>query len=245
MDLRTYVESIHQQLAIAAEAGGDDARALAERLAAPLDSAVHLALQDALAAAVEEITAGSLPARSSCVCVDALDFVVTPAPAGSGEDLPAGDEDEAAVAPLPADADDGAMSRIDLRMPDHLKARIEQAAGSEGLSVNSWLVRAATAAVQRADPNQRRAPRARRAPSTTRAGRAEPPPTTRGISHAYLPDARADLRHGEIEVGDIHIVASERTDTTVEVRPSDAAEQADVAAAEQTRVEFSGGRLVV
>jgi uncharacterized protein (DUF1778 family) len=65
------------------------------------------------------------------------------------------------VAPLPADADEGAMSRINLRMPDHLKARIEQAAGSEGLSVNSWLVRAATAAVQRgADPNQRRAPRA-------------------------------------------------------------------------------------
>jgi hypothetical protein len=49
----------------------------------------------------------------------------------------------------------------------------------------------------------------------------------------------------EIEVGDIRIVASERTDTTVEVRPSDAAKKADVAAAEQTRVEYSGGRLVV
>jgi hypothetical protein len=163
MDLRTYVESIHQQLAVAAEAGGDDARVLAERLAAPLDSAVHLALQDALAAAVEEITTELAPGSVELrLRGRELDFVVTPAPADpAGEDLPAGGQDEAAVAPLPADADEGAMSRINLRMPDHLKARIEQAAGSEGLSVNSWLVRAATAAVQRgADPNQRRAPRA-------------------------------------------------------------------------------------
>jgi len=36
MDLGTYVSNIRQELALAAEAGGDDARALAERLAAPL-----------------------------------------------------------------------------------------------------------------------------------------------------------------------------------------------------------------
>ena len=44
------------------------------------------------------------------------------------------------------------MTRINLRMPDHLKARVEQAAGSEGLSVNSWLVRAAANALERRDP---------------------------------------------------------------------------------------------
>ena len=41
------------------------------------------------------------------------------------------------------------MARINLRMPDHLKARVEQAAVGEGLSVNSWLVRAASAALDR------------------------------------------------------------------------------------------------
>jgi len=51
------------------------------------------------------------------------------------------------------------MSRINLRMPDQLKGRIEQAAASEGLSVNSWLVRAATAALERTDPGRRREPR--------------------------------------------------------------------------------------
>jgi hypothetical protein len=49
----------------------------------------------------------------------------------------------------------------------------------------------------------------------------------------------------EFGVGDLRIVASDRTDTTVEVRPSDPAKQADVTAAEQTRVEYAGGRLLV
>src|SRR6186713_2692327 len=61
MDIGPYVESIHHQLEIAAEAGGDEARALAERLVAPLDSAIRLALQDALAAATEEITTELAP----------------------------------------------------------------------------------------------------------------------------------------------------------------------------------------
>ena len=61
MDLGPYVESIHSQLEVAAEAGGDEARALAERLVAPLDAAIRLALQDALAAATEEITTELAP----------------------------------------------------------------------------------------------------------------------------------------------------------------------------------------
>ena len=49
----------------------------------------------------------------------------------------------------------------------------------------------------------------------------------------------------EFGVGDLRIVASDRTDTMVEVRPSDAAKKADVTAAEQTRVEYAGGRLLI
>jgi hypothetical protein len=49
----------------------------------------------------------------------------------------------------------------------------------------------------------------------------------------------------ELGVGDLRIVASDRTDTMVEVRPTDAAKKADVAAAEQTRVEYAGGRLLI
>jgi DUF4097 and DUF4098 domain-containing protein YvlB len=49
----------------------------------------------------------------------------------------------------------------------------------------------------------------------------------------------------EIGVGDIRIVASDRADTVVEVRPSDPAKESDVTAAAQTRVEYTAGRLLV
>jgi DUF4097 and DUF4098 domain-containing protein YvlB len=49
----------------------------------------------------------------------------------------------------------------------------------------------------------------------------------------------------ELGVGDIQISAGERTETTVEVRPSDASKKSDVAAAEQTRVEYANGLLLV
>src|SRR3954471_1815022 len=61
MDLTPHVEQIRGQLAVAAEAGGDDARALAERLTAPLESAVRLTLLDALSAAADEITRDLAP----------------------------------------------------------------------------------------------------------------------------------------------------------------------------------------
>jgi hypothetical protein len=49
----------------------------------------------------------------------------------------------------------------------------------------------------------------------------------------------------EVGVGSIRISASDRIDTIVEVTPSDPANKGDVSAAEQTRVDYEGGRLVV
>jgi hypothetical protein len=49
----------------------------------------------------------------------------------------------------------------------------------------------------------------------------------------------------DLGVGNIRIAAGDRTDTVVEVRPSDPANAADVTAAEQTRVAFADGRLSV
>jgi hypothetical protein len=43
------------------------------------------------------------------------------------------------------------MSRINLRLPDQLKSRIEEAAEREGVSINAWLVRAAAAGLERRD----------------------------------------------------------------------------------------------
>ncbi|MGH3907941.1 MAG: DUF4097 family beta strand repeat-containing protein [Pseudonocardiaceae bacterium] len=49
----------------------------------------------------------------------------------------------------------------------------------------------------------------------------------------------------DLVVGDARITASDRDDTVVEIHPSDAAHEPDVRAAEQTRVEYTAGRLLV
>jgi hypothetical protein len=159
MNLELYVENINRQLAIAAEAGGDEARALGERLVAPLEAAIRLTLQDALAAAAEEITTELAPGSVELRLRGRdPEFVVTAPPADpSADDLAEVANDRPPAIP---EGDEGSMSRINLRMPDHLKARIEQAAASEGLSVNAWLVRAAAAALERTAPSHRRERRA-------------------------------------------------------------------------------------
>jgi hypothetical protein len=49
----------------------------------------------------------------------------------------------------------------------------------------------------------------------------------------------------ELGVAHVRIVAADRPDTVVEVRPSDPSRTSDVAAAERTRVEYADGRLQV
>ncbi|MDQ6637304.1 MAG: hypothetical protein M3Y62_05880 [Candidatus Dormibacteraeota bacterium] len=146
MDLTPYVESLRHDLAVAAEAGGEDARALAERLTAPLESAVRLTLLDALSTAADEITRDLAPGSVELrLRGREPSFVVTQPPAEN----PFGGSDLAALgaAPVTAEGEEGAMARINLRLDEHLKGRVEAAAGQAGLSVNAWLVRAAAAAL--------------------------------------------------------------------------------------------------
>jgi hypothetical protein len=66
--------------------------------------------------------------------------------AGQDAELVYIDEPDEAV----AEADDESSARITLRLPEHLKARVEQAAQREGISVNSYIVRALS---RRSRPN--------------------------------------------------------------------------------------------
>jgi hypothetical protein len=145
MELRPYIDALHHELTLAAAAGGDDARELAERLTAPLESAVRLALLDALSEAAAEITRELAPGSVDLRLRDREpSFVVTPAPAdpaASGPGTP-----QPGPAPAPAPGEDEATVRISLRLPEHLKTRVEQAAARAGISINTWLIRAASAA---------------------------------------------------------------------------------------------------
>ena len=62
MDLQPYVDAVRHELGVAAAAGGQDARALADRLTAPLESAIRLALLEALSEAADQITRELAPA---------------------------------------------------------------------------------------------------------------------------------------------------------------------------------------
>ena len=168
MNLGTYVDTLRHELAVAAEAAGDDARALAERLTAPLESAARLVLLEALSAAADEITRDLAPGSVE-VRLRGRDpgFVVTRPPTDEPFDDGAADGVASAAAgaapppaPAPAEAaEDGGTSRINLRLPDSLKLRVDDAAGRERLSVNAWLVRAAAAALEPDDRGRRAAPR--------------------------------------------------------------------------------------
>lgn len=144
MNITPFVSALRAELANAAELGGSDARALAERLTAPMESAFRLALLEALSAATDEITRDLAPGSVQLrLRGREPSFVVTLPPP---EEVAA--EPVMPAPPGPVDADDTAVSRINLRLPDPLKARIEEAAARDGLSVNAWLVRAAASAVQ-------------------------------------------------------------------------------------------------
>ena len=150
MDLSRYVDDLHRQLAVAAEAGGEEARVLAQRLTAPLDAAARLVLLEALSDAANEITAELAPG-SVDVRLRGRDpeFVVN-APAATTFE-PASERSAPSALPAPASApvaDDASTSRTTLRIPDQLKAQVEQAAARDGVSVNTWLVRAIAAAVE-------------------------------------------------------------------------------------------------
>jgi len=161
MDLTPYVDTVRRQLAVAAEAGGEEARALADRLTEPLELAVRLALLDVLSAAADEITRDLSPGSVDLrIRGREPSFVVAPPPADysleeadrSGTDVPA----PAAPAPASPDGEDSAMARINFRLAEHLKSRVEEAAGQAGISVNSWLVRAAAAALESGDRDRDR-----------------------------------------------------------------------------------------
>ncbi|GIG61813.1 hypothetical protein Lfu02_61850 [Longispora fulva] len=157
MNITSYVDNVCRELAAAADLGGQEARALAERLSAPLESAFRLALLDALSAAADEITLDLAPGSVELrLRGREPSFVVTPPPAEPAPEAPGR---ATGVPPIVADLDEGSGSRINFRLSDQLKARIEEAAGREGLSVNAWLVRAASAAASGSFGQPQRAPR--------------------------------------------------------------------------------------
>jgi hypothetical protein len=127
MQLGTHLETLLADLRAFA-AGDEQSAPVAERLTAALRSSLGLRLLDILGEAALELSErmpnGHVEVRLAGT-EPTLVFV----------------EEEAAEAP-PATGDDAMSARISLRLPEPLKGRIEELAAREGVSVNTWLVRA-------------------------------------------------------------------------------------------------------
>lgn len=122
------------------------------------DLAAAAALGDERAAEVGGLLADALTRSAPMRFLEALGEAVLEAndqlPSGHLElRLAAGDpgivfvEEEAASAPA---ADEPSAARLTLRLPESLKSELEAAAAREGVSVNTWLVRALAGAVSHA-----------------------------------------------------------------------------------------------
>jgi hypothetical protein len=129
MDLTPYVEALRRDVAGAAAVGGADVAHAAELVADALGPALRLVLLDLLADAASDVTAA--------LAGPVVDVRLR----GREPELVVSFPQQSEPVPPPPTEDEG-TSRLTLRLPDTLKARAEQAAAADGMSVNSWLVRA-------------------------------------------------------------------------------------------------------
>ena len=127
MQLQRFVDSLKADLTAVAELGDETTADAAGRLVLTLQASVGLRLLDALSEAVLELN-DKLPAGHVEVRLTGQD----------PEFVYVGDEPEAPA----ATADEAFTARITLRLPDALKTVVEKAAAREGVSVNTWIVRA-------------------------------------------------------------------------------------------------------
>jgi HicB-like protein involved in pilus formation len=126
MQLQRFIDSLKADLTAVAELGDETTADAAGRLVLTLQASVGLRLLDALSEAALELS-DKLPSGHVEVRL-----------AGQDPELVyVSDEPEA-----PAAADEAFTARITLRLPEGLKETIEKAASREGVSVNTYIVRA-------------------------------------------------------------------------------------------------------
>jgi len=134
MQMAPHITAIQTDLAAAAALGDEATAEAARRVSEALGTSLHLRLLDLLGEAALDVNA-QLPSGHVEVRLvgrePELVFVAEP--------------DDAVE---PAATGDDQSARITLRLPEALKAAVEAAADREGLSTNTWIVRALSRALE-------------------------------------------------------------------------------------------------
>jgi hypothetical protein len=127
VELEPHIEALRGEIQRLASLGDEQAAAAAARLSDALGPTLSLRLLGLLSEAALEVSS-QLPAGHVELRLagqePSLVYVADEAPA------------------QPAAADDGLTARITLRLPDSLKSSLETAASQEGVSLNTWIVKA-------------------------------------------------------------------------------------------------------
>lgn len=147
MELSEYAETLRREVASITQFAGEDVARAGQQIAEALDPSIRLTLLDVLSGAAAEITS-----RLDDIAIElrlssgSPTFAIVHAP-------PAAPSPPAPPAPPVPDLsraegeEETGTSRVTLRLPDGLKARADAAASREGMSLNAWLVRAASQAL--------------------------------------------------------------------------------------------------
>ncbi len=128
MKTTPYVDALLSDLEAMASLGDPAVADAAQRLSQTLRASANLRLLDLLGEAALEVS-GQLPSGHVEVRL-----------AGQEPSLVFVEEEQSE--PTSAAGEDGASARITLRLAEALKLTVEAAAAREGVSVNTWIVRA-------------------------------------------------------------------------------------------------------
>ncbi|MBH0775197.1 hypothetical protein [Nocardia bovistercoris] len=135
MDLSKYTERIREDLVAAAALGDEKTQATAAALATATESSTRLALLAALSELAAEVSA-ALGDRTVHVSLDGADASVDVRKSGAAEEHPTFEEMT------------GDISRVTLRLVEQMKAKAEEAASQNGVSLNAWLSNAVSGALK-------------------------------------------------------------------------------------------------
>jgi hypothetical protein len=126
MQMATFIDALRNDLESIAAVGDDVVSEASRRLSQAIQSAANLRLLDALSEAALEVS-GQLPSGHVELRISGHDAELIYVEEEQAEAPPTGDD---------------ASARITLRLPEALKASVDAAAAREGVSVNTWIVRA-------------------------------------------------------------------------------------------------------
>lgn len=156
MDISEHTQSLRRDLSAAAALGDENTRRVADALADAVETSARLMLISALSDFAEEVSR-ALGDRTVHVRLRGTDVAVEVSAPDAPNDPTSGSDTTGGT--FDFEEFGGDISRVTLRLVEQVKARAEDAAAQNGVSLNSWVAQAVQGALsdqmRRARPDTR------------------------------------------------------------------------------------------